>query len=188
MKPIAVTAPTGATSLALKYSDLLWALAYPLYQTFSTLRHEAAHALMAVAEGAQILRFVFWPTLPEGGGIYWGYVRWRGSTSWRCTAAPYVVDLLTYALCFWLCQRGIFKRRWVRLNVMIIGMLSPLINSFYNYQGGFYRPNDVGKLLQELPAAAVHLYFGVTLTLYIWGLIVVLRRAAPPPPQDKVPT
>jgi hypothetical protein len=161
----------------LRKSDLLWLLGYPVYQLVGTLRHEGGHALAAMLEGAAIREFVWWPTVREGKGFYWGYVCWYGHTSWWTIAAPYLVDLLTYAVFFWLCTRVTFKRRWLWVNAMIVGLVSPLVNSLYNYWGGFRSMNDVGRLLQALPPWQVHAYFASTLVLYGLGLWVVLGRS-----------
>jgi len=157
----------------LRKLDLLWLLAYPAYQLIGTLRHEAGHALAAMMEGAEILEFVWWPTVTERSGSTWGYVRWHGDTDWLTLAAPYFVDLLTYALFFLICTQARFKRHWLWVNAFIIGLVSPLVNSAYNYWGGFRGLNDVGKLLRDLPDWAVHGYFVLTIALYCLGLIVL---------------
>ena len=157
-------------------ADLLWGLAYPLYQTIGTLRHEAAHALVAILEGARVTEFIFWPTLSGTGGIRWGYVVYTGATSWVTIAAPYFLDLLTYILGFWVCIRCRIARRWLWLNVVIVGLISPFVNSLYNYNGGRrFGTNDVGRLMDQLPASAVEAYFVLTLAFYLIGLIVVFR-------------
>ncbi len=161
----------------LRLSDGLWLLAYPIYQLLGTLRHESAHALVALLEGATIEEFVFWPTFLERGGVRWGYVRWQGEVSWLSLAAPYVLDLLTFALGVWICEHLTFKRRWIWLNVVVLSVLLPLANSLYNYAGGLRNgTNDVGRLLRLLPAGPVHAYFIVTLTLYVVGLVTLFRR------------
>jgi len=71
----------------MRRKDLLWILAYPVYQIIGTIRHEGSHALAAMAEGIEVEKFVFWPSLP-GGKFYFGYVNWEGSTTWFVTAAP----------------------------------------------------------------------------------------------------
>lgn len=161
----------------LKVRDLGWVLAYPFYQIVGTMRHEAAHAIMARLEGAQIQRFVWWPTFSEGGGIRWGYVVWKGETSWLSIAAPYLLDLVTFGVAYLLCVRHFIKRRWLWVNFVALGIISPLVNSAYNYWGGFRGANDVGWLLQALPPAAVHSYFIVTLALYVVGLGAVWAYA-----------
>lgn len=46
---------------ALKKADLLWLLAYPLYQIIGTIRHEASRALMAWLEGSAFTNLCFGP-------------------------------------------------------------------------------------------------------------------------------
>ena len=138
----------------MKITDLLWILAYPIYQLLGTFRHEASHALVAMAEGAKITEFVFWPT--EG---YWGYVRWEGSVTSATTGAPYLCDLLTFVVFFAVCMLVRFDRRWIWLNLIAVGVISPLVNSIPNYRLGLSGPNDVGKLLESLPENIVHGYF-----------------------------
>jgi hypothetical protein len=146
--------------------DFLWLLLYPVYQTIGTIRHEGSHALAAIAEGAEITNFVFWPTPGR-----WGWVSWHGSTTWFTTAAPYFCDLLTFFVAFSIVMVAKPKPRWLWFNILLIGMLSPFINSVANYGGGLAgNLNDVGKLLSTLDPIAVHLYFILTLLLYLWGI------------------
>lgn len=74
----------------------------------------------------------------------------------------------------------LFKRRWVWLNLIALGVISPLVNSFYNYRGGLQGPNDVSWLLQVLPEGIVHGYFWLTISTYLVGLVLVfsLSRTA----------
>jgi hypothetical protein len=167
----------------LKARDLAWLLAYPLYQVLGTVRHEASHALLARLEGARVREFVFLPRI-EDGLITWGYVRCDGPVTWITTAAPYFVDLLTFIV-FFVIQRRPHLPRWLWLNLVVIGLVSPLLNSAYAYQNGFWRPSsDVGRLLHTLPPLAVHLYFGATILGYVAGLTLVFRgsRVARPAP------
>ncbi len=152
--------------------DLLWILAYPVYQVIGTLRHEAGHALAAIAFGGVIEEFVFLPT--EG---YWGYVRWEGPHNLFTFGAPYLLDLLTFLIFFALCMLLAFRRRWVWLNLVILGVVSPLVNSAYNYRQNPGRVNDVTILLRDGNATMVHAYFILTLGLYLAGLFILFRRA-----------
>ena len=156
----------------MRFRDLLWILAYPIYQILGTLRHEASHALAAVAEGARITEFVFWPT--RG---YWGYVRWEGVVTAWTIGAPYLCDLLTFLVFFAVGYLIHFKRRWIWLNLVVVGMISPSINTLYNYWGGFRGMNDVGNLLEQLPPLYVHSFFGVTIVFYLIGLGLVFTRS-----------
>jgi hypothetical protein len=119
-------------------------------------------------EGAKITEFVFWPT--QG---YWGYVAWDGPVTAASLGAPYLCDFLTFVLFFSVCMLVLFKRRWIWLNGIAIGILSPLINSVHNYRGRFGGKNDVGKLLEMLPENIVHGYFWVTISVYLVGLVIV---------------
>jgi hypothetical protein len=159
--------------------DLVWLLATPLYILIGTLRHELGHATVALLLGAQIERFVFWPTWSETG-FRWGYVVWYGREALVVTAAPYLCDLATFALFSVICTRIRFRRHWVWVNLVIIGLVSPLLNSAYNYVRGLMGSGDVARLLGELPDLAVHAYFAVTLCLYLIGLFLVLRPRATP--------
>ncbi|MEA3310057.1 MAG: M50 family metallopeptidase [Chloroflexota bacterium] len=152
----------------MRRKDWWWLLVYPLYQLLGTLRHEASHALVAWRQGFQVTAFVFWPT--RG---YWGYVAWDGPLTVATLAAPYVCDLLTFLLFLAVCMRIRFRRRWLWLNVSILGLVSPLVNSFYNYWRGLRCANDVGRLLQRVPPQLVHGYFGLTLGLYCVGIVLV---------------
>jgi hypothetical protein len=160
----------------LKPRDLLWLLLYPLYQVVGTIRHEASHAGMALLEGARIREFVFLPSF-EDGLIVWGYVRCEGPTTWLTTAAPYFVDLLTFAV-FLVISLRVRMPRWLWPNLVILGLLSPLLDSAYAYQNGFWRPgSDVGRLFRVLPPLAVHACFAATILGYALGLGLVFRRS-----------
>jgi hypothetical protein len=156
----------------LKLRDLLWLLAYPFYQIISTFRHEGAHAMIALLGGGEISKFVFWPSMYKEK-FYWGYVVCTGGKGWLFFAAPYLFDLLTFGVFFVLCMFLLFKKRWIWLNLVIIGIVSPLVNSYYNYSGGFQSMNDVGKLFRDLPAGIVRWYFIVSMSAYLVGLAVV---------------
>jgi hypothetical protein len=159
----------------LRKRDLLWLLAYPIYQIVGTARHEGSHALLAVLEGAKIEQFVILPSV-VGGHFLWGYVQWSGQTDWVPVAGPYLCDLLTYLVFYFLCTRIPFRGHWVLVNLLILGLVSPLINSTYQYIRGFTEPtSDVAELLTQLPQIVVHSHFVVTLGLYVLGLLAFLR-------------
>jgi hypothetical protein len=154
----------------MRKKDLIWLLAYPVYQTIGTIRHEGSHALAAMAEGAEVTKFVFWPSF-HNGTLFWGYASWEGSTTWFTTAAPYFCDLLIFFVALLIILEAKPRRRWLWFNILIIGMLSSLVNSAYNYFGGVAGgQNDVGELLHDLNPIAVHLYFALTLLFYTWGV------------------
>lgn len=156
----------------MRWKDLLWALAYPIYQLIGTFRHESAHALGALAFGGVIEKFVFLPT--QG---YWGYVDWEGPRNIFNIGAPYLLDLLTFLIFFTFCMSFPFRRRWIWLNLVILGVVSPLINSAYNYRPNPNHLNDVDWLLENGVPIAVHSYFILTLLLYVVGIFLLFTRA-----------
>ncbi len=162
----------------LHQKDLYWLLLYPLYQILSTIRHEGGHALAATLEGAQVDRFVFWPTM-ENGHFYWGFAQWQGQATWFSLGAPYLIDLLTVSLIFVLLWRAAGLPRWLWLNLGIVGLLSPLVNSAYNYIGSWASSgNDVARLLGLLPPLWVHLYFWLSFSAYAAAIWFTLRHRA----------
>jgi hypothetical protein len=153
-----------------KKKDFLWALASPVYAIITVIRHEGSHALAAIAEGAHVKEFIFWPHFRNGRFVF-GWTGWSGSTTWFTDAAPYFCDLLTFFIAILIVLEAKPRRRWLWLNILIIGMGSPFLNSAFNYFGGLAGSfNDVGKLLYKLDPIAVHLYFVLTILLYAWGL------------------
>ena len=162
----------------MRKKDFFWLLAYPIYQTLGTIRHEAAHALVAWFQGAKIDRFVFLPGI-RSGQFYFGYVDWtEGDVTWLMTAAPYLLDLLTFGLFFVLCGFFCIKRHWLWLNLVVLGMISPLINSAYQY----FKPSllgygDIGWLLRHQSPGWVRAYMIVTIGLYLVGLWFIFTRS-----------
>lgn len=153
--------------------DWLWALAFPHYLLIGTLRHEMLHAVVAALEGSQILEIVFWPTLNAKGGIQWGYVRWQEDTNWLCLAAPYFCDLLIAIITLIILMLISMHRHWLWINLMAIGLASPIVNSTFNYILG----SDGVKLRAAIPPMWVHGYFLITIFFYIGALGLVLLRS-----------
>lgn len=149
--------------------DLRWLLAFPVYAIIATIMHEGSHALAAIAEGARITKFEFWPTsFPP---VRFGYVGWHGSTTWFTMAATYFCDLIIFLVALLIVLEAKPRRRWLWLNILIIGMATPFLNSALNYGTWLAgHQNDIGKLLRDLDPVAVHLYFVLTILLYAWGL------------------
>lgn len=170
----------------LERRDLLWTLAFPLYLLLGTLRHEGSHAIVGLLEGASIERFSIVPRWGEHVGL----VKFSAPVSWRCIAAPYLCDLATFIACWLIVWRASLARHWLWANALILGVVSPLVNSASNYfaafpwvdwtPGGFpimMMAGDVGSLLRTLPRDAVHAYFLATIALYAAGLLAVLWRS-----------
>jgi len=151
------------------WRDLYWVLAFPVYQIVGTVRHEGAHALAVLMEGGKVNKFVFWPTWTKE--FYWGYVQWNGHVSWWTSAAPYLVDLMTFLIFYFICTRVRIKRHWLWVNMYVVGLVSPLVNSGYRYVSSFFRAGDLSEVMRTLPPAAVHAYFLLTLALYLAVLV-----------------
>ena len=164
-------------------SDLLWLLAYPLYQVIGTIRHEGSHALAGILEGAQVTEFVF---LPRFGGrtlVVWGHVSFNGVTSWLTSAAPYFCDLITFILAFLLLYACVVKPHWLWINVVAIGLVGPIANSVWNYAKLFHPYGiygDTNYLVDVLPPPLVHSYFLLTIIPYLWGTMLILKGSPSP--------
>ncbi|HEX5136724.1 MAG TPA: M50 family metallopeptidase [Planctomycetota bacterium] len=159
----------------LRAKDLLWLLLYPGYQVLGTIRHEASHALAAMLEGATIERITVLPRPDARRGILWGSVATGGHTTNFTSAAPYLVDLATYALFFVLCMR-LRGPRWLWLNLAIVGVLSPAVDTLYAYLNASFRDiGDAAYLLRTGPAWAVHVCFAAAIAAYLAGIAALLR-------------
>lgn len=167
--------PVRPAGRVLRARDLLWLLAYPLYQVLGTIRHEASHALAARIEGARVVRFGVLPRLDERRGILWGYVVTEGHTTNFTSAAPYLVDVATYAAFFLLCMR-LRGPRWLWLNLAVTGVLSPAVDTAYAYLNAALRDiGDVAYLLRTGPAWAVHACFAAAIAAYGAGVAALLE-------------
>ncbi len=154
--------------------DWLWLLLLPVYLILSTYRHESAHAIVATLQGAEVLKFVFWPSFDANGKLYFGYVLWQGGeTNWLVDAAPYFMDILTYSLFFPIVYWVKFRWHSLWLNLVIIGLFSPIINSLYNE----IRGGDVRDMLAVLPDFPVHACFLLGLGLAVLGLVFTFTNS-----------
>ena len=170
----------------LQRRDAWWLLAYPAYQIIGTLRHEGSHALAVLLEGGRVVKFVFWPTWEKK--FYFGYVQWSGrGLDWKVSFAPYFVDLLTFAVFYLLLTRVRIKRHWLWVNLVIVGLVSPLVNSLYRYGSSFFRDGDMTSVYAALPDGAVHAYFIVTTLLYLAALVQLQRRRVDSPRETPDP-
>jgi hypothetical protein len=82
-------------------------------------------------------------------------------------------DFLTFTVFFVICMLVHFNRRWIWLNLIAIGIISPLVNSIHNYRSGLSKLNDVGELMVSLTENIVHGYFWLTISVYVVGLVIV---------------
>jgi hypothetical protein len=164
------------TGSRLRRTDLLWLLALPLYVVVGTARHETCHAVVAAAEGARITRFVVWPSVYEHQ-FFWGYVVWEGRTDVLVSIAPYLGDLLTFAVFWMVLTRVRFRRHWLWVNLLVLGLVSPLVNSAYEGAvAAFTGAGDVAVAAAALPRFTVAAYMTATVLLYLAGVLSLMIR------------
>jgi hypothetical protein len=159
----------------MKLKDLLWLLCYPIYQIIGTIRHEGSHALIGYLQGAKIKEFVFLPTFYRWK-VLWGYV-WLsgGNTTWLMTAAPYICDFTFFTICFIFLWKYNITQRWIYVNIVIIGLLSPLINTAYNYSNFSIR-GDINGLTKYFQSNWFHIILIALLLYYISGIVFIIKK------------
>lgn len=159
---------------ALRAGDLWWVLASPVYLVLGTLRHEGSHLLVGLAQGGRIGAFSI---LPSDRG--WGFVQMQGGQiSWLTFAAPYLGDALVFAAGYVWAFRIAPTRRWLFVNVFVVMMLSPLINTANNSVGGLASSgSDFFWLGRQFGAVAVTVASGLAIASYSYGILRVLTRS-----------
>lgn len=167
------------------WKKLLWIFALPVYVLINSLRHESGHAFAAGLEGAHVENFSFWPYLTASGELGQGAASWSGQTTWLTVAMPYLFDLVTVLVFFYICMAYYFRRRWVWWNLVIIGMVSPLLNSAYQY---FLIRMDLRVLLTLLSPTMVDIFFVAAMFFYVTaiGVVLLFSRTQMPSPADQL--
>jgi len=156
--------------------DWLWGLGLPVYILIGTARHELSHALAATLEGAHVTRIHLLPSLTADRHLLWGYVNWTGTATWLSLAAPYFCDVATFLLGLWLFRWKIRMPHWIRVQVFVIGVLSPAINSLYNYLGVWRNASaDVPRVMTMISPVWVEVWMVLSLTLYGVGILAAIR-------------
>lgn len=136
---------------------------------WTTSRHEGSHALAASLEGATIEEVRLLPGIHPELGFYFGYVKHSGDTSWLTDAAPFLSDAALILATIVLLTLPMSGR--ARFLVVLFGLLSPLIDLAYNYQGGFWRAGtDVNDLFAVLPDWIVHAFFVVAMAVAVMSM------------------
>lgn len=133
----------------------------------TTVRHEGAHALVTWLQGVPIKEMKLLPGIHPELGFYFGYVARGDGGNWMIDAAPLAAALLWFLMFCAIYQRTVRHSKW-RRPLFLIGIVSPIADIVYNYQGGLWRQgSDVWDLLQALPTWAVHSVYLVTIFLMI---------------------
>ena len=126
---------------------------------------------MAFALGGRIIDFSVLPSSGRMGNV--DVV--GGSPEWLWVAAPYLCDVLTFVIGYIWASKIQPARRWLFINIVVVLLLSPLVNSAYNYRG-IGAANDVGYLAAKLGPKPVHIFFISALILYAAGIARIIRR------------
>jgi len=157
----------------MKKTDLCWLLGWPFYQLVGTARHELSHAVVAVLQGAQLTQLQILPSF-DREGFLWGYVTWIGGhTNTLVTAAPYLCDFALFLIFLPLCMAALRAPRWLWINALIIGVLSPFVDTAANYSKFLLRDSgDVHELASHFSSLAVHLVFPAVLLFYLIGMVI----------------
>jgi len=124
-------------------------LLIPIYQIISTLRHEGAHALTAMAYGFPIITFKVLPHRFEGN-FYWGRVSWLPTDKDRSLIymMPYIVNLLFIAVGVLLTKLVEWSSFHIYAVAMILLVISPAIDMVYNFgKYLFCRRGDFAQIL-----------------------------------------
>lgn len=141
----------------------------------TTARHEGAHALMAWLQGVPVKEMKLLPGIHPEQGFYFGYVARGDGGNWIIDAAPFSAAVLWFLLFAAIYRRTPRHSNW-RLPLFVIGMVSPIADLAYNYQGGLWRAGtDVWDLFRALPSEAVHAAYIISI---IW-MISYARRLGP---------
>jgi len=160
--------------IPVRRSDFLWLLFLPGYMMVDTLRHELSHALAAWLMGARVLSINIFPG-HQLGYFSFGYVILGENAGWLVIAAPYFCDLILFLTVFALIKFKRFERRWVYINLIMTGLLSPLYNSFSGFINSATIYNDVARLMTIFSELTVTYVFLFTIFFYLIALRKLYR-------------
>ncbi|MCD4751581.1 MAG: hypothetical protein K8R40_00740 [Anaerolineaceae bacterium] len=159
-----------------KKSDLSWLLGAPFYILINSLRHQLASLLLVWMTGGKILSISFLPTFGNGGWLRFSTITWQGGIDWLILSAPYIADLIIFSCFAAITYYLRIKRRWVLINLIIIGLLFPIFYGGYDYFSSVFVQTDITRIIESMPfEEVVHLYFVAALSGYILVLNAVLN-------------
>lgn len=165
--------------MILKKTNLSWLLGLPVYILINSLRHEISNAFMVWLTNGKLLHFSFLPGFSTSGWLEYGSIRWVGGVEWLILAAPYIGDLLFFSLIAYFCHEKQFKNQWLLTNLIIIGLLSPIFNTGYEYFSSIFKQTDVTHLIELMPLdELVHIAFVMVLGFYVLVFNAVLHSSA----------
>ena len=151
-----------------KKSDVTWLLGAPFYILINSLWHQLASILLVWMTGGKVLSMSFLPIFSNSGWLRFGAVTWQGGIDCLILSAPYFADLLIFFCFAAIIYNFRIKHRWVLINLFIIGLLFPFVNSGYNYFLSAFMKTDIIHIIELMPfEEVVHLYFVATLVGYV---------------------
>lgn len=161
-----------------KKSDLSWFLGLPIYILINSLRHELANMLMVLFTGGRLVQVSILPVFSPGGWLKFGSVQWEGGVEWLILAAPYLCDLVFFTIFAYFTYQKRFKKHWLLLGLVIIGLFSPIFNTGYEYFSSIFVSTDVTRMIDlMLNEEIVHIYFVMTLAFYVLGLNTIIHSS-----------
>lgn len=140
----------------LRWSDARWLLAAPVYGVLNVTRHELSHALVALVQGVPVVKVSVLPTgFPGIADANWGYTKLGPVPlipAWPISAAPFVCDLITFAIGLGVVRRLARSRRhWLWLNAVVMLLAGPFVDSVGAWVRYQYPQHDVGRLVASSP-------------------------------------
>ncbi|NPV78240.1 MAG: hypothetical protein HPY59_17930 [Anaerolineae bacterium] len=160
--------------IPVRWSDFLWLLFLPGYMLVDTLRHELSHALAAWLMGVRVLTINIIPGR-QLGYFSFGYVILDENANWLVVAAPYFCDLALFVAVFGLIRFRRFERRWVYINLVMMGLLSPLYNSLSGFINSKAIYNDVARLMMIFSEVTISYVFLFVILFYLIALRKLYR-------------
>lgn len=142
----------------------------------TTVRHEGSHALAAWLCDVPVHEVRLLPGIHPELGFYFGYVSRGDGGGWVVDAAPYLGAILWLAV-FYPLVRRLSGNRLLWMPILFVGVVSPLVDLTYNYQGGLWRAGtDVHDLLLALPDMAVHACFLSAIAVSLAAFLQLRQR------------
>lgn len=172
-------------NIPIRRGDFRWLALAPAYIMLDTLRHEMSHAFMAWLAGTRVLAIRILPG-EQLGYFSFGYTILDENATWLVYAAPYLCDLVLFTATFGLLRYGHFKQRWIYINLILVGLASPLFNSLSGFINSFAITNDVTRLailFSRTPVTYIFLagmLYYLALLRRLYRLCIFHNKAQPP--------
>jgi hypothetical protein len=147
------------------------ALGVLVFTTVGIVRHEGSHLVWTYLAGDVVEKLSLLPSAKSLGSV-----RVAGSgLSWGAGAAPYLVDWLFFATgAFWFIHARP-RQAWVRITAIVIFMVSPVIDTVWNYIGMYWSRRSDFSILSALSSrGSVNILFAGLIAAYALGAVIIL--------------